>query len=612
MIDASRPCRQLAAGRIAQAFAFAAYGQMLVMHNAAGAFVPGGEAAALTSLGYSGEFFDLKAQQQYLRARFYNPETGHFASLDPFFGDPQKPQSFHKYAYTSGDPILFGDPTGRFEGLIGAMISSAISNGLQAMNAFSRFAARQFAIAVIETTVEVLIGMLISLVTSVPFEPKVLDVARSLGTNFLSNLVTAGIGNKTKKAIIIRNVLDFAIRVISDVAIGGENILWAAAVNLMAMGGTALLLFKYGRKIFGECVGRFGGCFVAGTPVVVAFDDDAAERDSHSAGRGLVAVARQTLTKPIETIRLGSRVVTAAPDHLPHDDEFGRPEQGAWRQLTVLQHRSDGTEIEMQLLRPAWWIQGLRLEVGTVINLQFPELGATGHAKVQAIDPCPPIESGEGQVVIGRFVSRSVTNLLQVTLDDGTQFTGTTTHPIWSLDANDWKPLGGLTAGERLSTFDGEVRIESINVVSHSHDVYNIEVHGHHVYRLLSSGVLVHNVDYSRMIAQVRGLLHLYPVVVDPRTSRLIEFPPGIFTRTGTAANPLPYTNIERGEFIAEWIRRGYPEPHGGWGTVQLHQIHPREWGGNNDFWNIVPLPVDTHNLFSRFWDILRNGSGTF
>ena len=83
------------------------------MHNSLGVAEAAGQGAALTSLGYSGEHFDAKAQQQYLRARFYNPANGRFNRLDPFAGNMQDPQSLHKYAYVHGDPIGGVDPSGR-------------------------------------------------------------------------------------------------------------------------------------------------------------------------------------------------------------------------------------------------------------------------------------------------------------------------------------------------------------------------------------------------------------------------------------------------------------------------------------------------------------------
>ncbi len=100
----------VAVAPIVQAMTFTAYGELLALHNTAGA--PLATTARLSSLGYSGEHFDSAAQQQYLRARFYSPTTGRFNRLDPFAGNMQDPQSLHKYAYVHGDPIQGIDPSG--------------------------------------------------------------------------------------------------------------------------------------------------------------------------------------------------------------------------------------------------------------------------------------------------------------------------------------------------------------------------------------------------------------------------------------------------------------------------------------------------------------------
>ncbi|MDR2115091.1 MAG: hypothetical protein LBP87_01795 [Planctomycetaceae bacterium] len=69
---------------------------------------------ALTEFLYSGEQFDSKIGQQYLRQRYYDPVTGRFNRLDPFFGNLNDPQSLHKYLYTHADPINGIDPSGEF------------------------------------------------------------------------------------------------------------------------------------------------------------------------------------------------------------------------------------------------------------------------------------------------------------------------------------------------------------------------------------------------------------------------------------------------------------------------------------------------------------------
>ncbi|MDR2705561.1 MAG: RHS repeat-associated core domain-containing protein, partial [Planctomycetaceae bacterium] len=90
------------AGAIVELYAFDAYGNAI-------SFDP---SVALTEFLYSGEQFDSKIGQQYLRARYYNPATGRFNQLDPFFGVLIEPLSFNKYLYAHSDPISNFDPSG--------------------------------------------------------------------------------------------------------------------------------------------------------------------------------------------------------------------------------------------------------------------------------------------------------------------------------------------------------------------------------------------------------------------------------------------------------------------------------------------------------------------
>jgi RHS repeat-associated protein len=85
-------------------------------------------ANAATQYLYSGEQFDARIGQQYLRARYYNQANGTFNRLDPFFGNTTDPQSFHKYLYTHADPIRGIDPSG--ESLLGASFSMGIIGAL--------------------------------------------------------------------------------------------------------------------------------------------------------------------------------------------------------------------------------------------------------------------------------------------------------------------------------------------------------------------------------------------------------------------------------------------------------------------------------------------------
>jgi RHS repeat-associated protein len=124
-----------AALAVAQVYSYDAYG------NALG-FDP---KDALTEFLYSGEQFDAKIGQQYLRARYYDPSTGRFNRLDPFFGNLTDPQSLHKYAYVHGDPIQGIDPNGLSWSVnvmstvsIGARM--AVSGGATAFRVMASFA----------------------------------------------------------------------------------------------------------------------------------------------------------------------------------------------------------------------------------------------------------------------------------------------------------------------------------------------------------------------------------------------------------------------------------------------------------------------------------------
>jgi RHS repeat-associated protein len=110
------------AGAIVELYAFDAYG------NAIG-FDP---SVALTEFLYSGEQFDSKIGQQYLRQRYYDPATGRFNRLDPFFGNLNDPQSLHNYLYTHADPVNGADPSGE-------MVAIAMGS-LGGMNAQSQSA----------------------------------------------------------------------------------------------------------------------------------------------------------------------------------------------------------------------------------------------------------------------------------------------------------------------------------------------------------------------------------------------------------------------------------------------------------------------------------------
>jgi RHS repeat-associated protein len=83
-------------GALVGTFSYDAYGNLT-----------GSTGTATTPFGYAGQYTDSESGLQYLRARFYDPQTAQFLSVDPLVGLTQQP-----YAYVGGDPLNLGDPSG--------------------------------------------------------------------------------------------------------------------------------------------------------------------------------------------------------------------------------------------------------------------------------------------------------------------------------------------------------------------------------------------------------------------------------------------------------------------------------------------------------------------
>ncbi|MBL8871472.1 MAG: hypothetical protein JNK90_16955 [Planctomycetaceae bacterium] len=256
-----------------------------------------------------------------------------------------------------------------------------------------------------------------------------------------------------------------------------------------------------------------GGCFVAGTLVQVTDDeyyDDAmpvldessqicqellssdSSFDSHVTllSRNSISVSR-----PIEQVRLGQKIPALNPQWRNDGPEVEDIDSDEWVKLSLVAYRSDGAIVDVELLRPIQLVRAAEISIGTRIPFTVPELNVDGTAEVIAISDCPEISSGVGVPVTGRYVTRQVDQTVRVVLRSTSGETetveGTAIHPIWSVDRLDWVPLGELKIGECLDGQHEAYYVESLDFIQRSTSVFNIEVHGEHVYRVGLSGILV-------------------------------------------------------------------------------------------------------------------------
>ena len=61
---------------------------------------------------FTGEQVDPETGFVFLRARYYEPQTGRFVTRDPWAGERSLPESLNRYAYTQNNPINYADHVG--------------------------------------------------------------------------------------------------------------------------------------------------------------------------------------------------------------------------------------------------------------------------------------------------------------------------------------------------------------------------------------------------------------------------------------------------------------------------------------------------------------------
>ncbi len=224
-------------------------------------------------------------------------------------------------------------------------------------------------------------------------------------------------------------------------------------------------------------------------------------------------------TIAMQEVDLCDRSVGEHPDRSKVDETIPDVDPPTWRRLQLRMRKDSGKRLWMKLIEPREVIERMGASVGGTIYLDMPEYGAKGEAEVLSLGPCPPVKSGIGNVVTGKFIHESDGDLVDLLLVGETKPTGVTpNHPYWSLDRREFVGAGDLRPGERVSIASGETTVASVEPRPAVGLLYNLRIHREHVYRVGELGVLVHNrcVDLYRVVganelADIRATGRLQP-----------------------------------------------------------------------------------------------------
>jgi hypothetical protein len=108
-------------------------------------------------------------------------------------------------------------------------------------------------------------------------------------------------------------------------------------------------------------------------------------------------------TTPIADMQLGANVPGVNPGEAD-DLSLGESiDPATWRKVSLTERQTDGSLLEIELLRPLAWVDAHRIDGSDRLLLHMGELDFHGEAQLTAIEPCPPVRAGPGRTVTGLF-----------------------------------------------------------------------------------------------------------------------------------------------------------------------------------------------------------------
>jgi hypothetical protein len=269
------------------------------------------------------------------------------------------------------------------------------------------------------------------------------------------------------------------------------------------------------------------GCFVAGTPVLMAGNTIGQSGKIYALAVDMPVAVMPIDDVPLLSYALANKTVnssysmTASSDDvyigLTSGDPYTSQEQEHrdlyeindtdWRAVSFQgMYSSSACHLAMH----NDWIAQHGYVVDGIVNLNLPEQGITGPFRITSIKhilpqkkpETDPDDGYEWKPVTGLFIHQS-DQVHNVSFDNNETLGVTARHPVFSTTYNDWRPAGELEVGEMVLAYHGEVVVTSATKKEEEATVYNLEVKDLHNFLVNASGVVVHN----SCLNQIEGYL---------------------------------------------------------------------------------------------------------
>lgn len=202
-------------------------------------------------------------------------------------------------------------------------------------------------------------------------------------------------------------------------------------------------------------------------------------------------VATEDGFEEIQTLEVGDRVLTSASDAQTSTTTV----DPTWKlvKLALFEPASVSGIVHLEVLRSADWLAFTDCVRGERIWFELPEQDMAGWARVESVEPAPPVESSSGRVVLSKVRHLARGTVEMVVGSDKPPVTTTMGHRFFSVTRGAWVAAGGLRPGEILQTRAGTVALLAVHTRDTVQAVYNIEVDTDHCYFVSDDEILSHN-----------------------------------------------------------------------------------------------------------------------